>query len=193
MKKNNILYFALFLSNLIFSQEVFNERTMIKEYKQIKKTAKKSTESIKKIDTIFISRNKELPQSITKYFDIENRLIKIHRIDPNSYDEYEAEKNGIKRRLKKLKGGREEYYDSNGNLILIKNEDIDGVIWQLTINEYNDKNRLTKKWMFDLKNIYKTVYEYLDENDKPIEHYFDVNGNNITSENYNGKRKYPYK
>jgi antitoxin component YwqK of YwqJK toxin-antitoxin module len=115
---------------------------------------------------------------MTRYYDQNGKLLKRINFNPRS--------------SLGLTGPRTELYDSNGNLILEKNEDSKGVIWNLSLNEYDKNGNLTKRTKFDIEHIYTEIFEYNSDNELIHTTRYDCNGQKRKSKRKT-KRKEPYK
>ncbi len=142
MLSNIIKFVIVIFCNFSFSQTPLNERDIIAKSYQLIADYSDNIFSNKSIDTTFSINILH----IEKYFDKDNNLIKRVTTKPNS--------------SLGISGPRTEIYDVNGNLIVAKNQDFNGEIWYLAINEYDNAGNLVKTIMFDMNHIYTQVYEY---------------------------------
>jgi hypothetical protein len=75
---------------------------------------------------------------------------------------------------------------------LEKNEDRSGVIWNLSLYEFNNAGNLTKYTKFDFEYIYTEIFEYNSDNEIVKMIMYDSNGRKRKSKRKT-KRKEPYK
>ncbi|WP_460219401.1 hypothetical protein [Psychroserpens sp. MEBiC05023] len=172
--KNIILISILVLSNIMYCQESFNERALIKKSNQIIKAYSSQIHTTEIKDTTYLKVNF---LKMTRSYGEDKNLIKRININPRSSLGFS--------------GPRTEIYDAKGNIIVAKNEDIYGEIWYLSINEYDDSGNLRKQTLFDPKFIYTKLYEYDSENKLSKVSFYDSKGHNVKSEK-RAKRKKPY-
>lgn len=172
--KKTLFISILIIAKLSFGQESFSEKTLIEKSNEIISEYNSRIKSEKKKDTTYGLNYFEL----TRYYDQNGKLLK--KVNLNSSSSLG------------LTGSRTEIYDSIGNLILEKNEDHSGVVWNLSLNEYDKNRNLTKRIKFDFKHIYTEVYEYNSENELINTTRYDCNGRKSESKRKT-KRKEPYK
>jgi hypothetical protein len=172
--KKAFLISILIIAKLSFGQESFSEKILIEKSNKIISEYNSRIESEKKKDTTYGSNYLEM----TRYYDQNGKLLKRVNLNPRS--------------SLGLTGPRTEIYDSIGNLILEKNEDHSGVIWNLSINEYDQAGNLTKRTKFDWEHIYSEIYEYNADNVLIRTTMYDCNARKRKSKRKT-KRNKPYK
>ncbi|MFP4846660.1 hypothetical protein [Winogradskyella sp. PE311] len=172
--KKVILISILIIAKLSFGQEAFSEKILIDKSNKIISEYNSRIESEMKKDTTYGPNYLEM----TRYYDQNGKLLKRVNLNPRS--------------SLGLTGPRTEIYDSVGNLILEKNEDHKGVIWNLSLNEYDNSGNLTKRTKFDFEHIYMEIFEYNNDNVITRTEMYDCNGRKRKSKRKT-KRKEPYK
>jgi hypothetical protein len=172
--KKAIFISILIIAKLSFGQETFSEKILIDKSNKIIAEYNARIESEQKKDTTYGPNYLEM----TRYYDKNGKLLKRVNLNPRS--------------SLGLTGPRTEIYDLVGNLILEKNEDHKGVIWSLSLNEYDTKGNLTKRTKFDWEHIYIKIFEYNSDNVLIRTTMYDCNGRKRKSKRKT-KRKEPYK
>ncbi len=168
MKKTIFIIFFFFLTNECFSQERFDENSLIKEYEiiseEISSTIVKSVEkdSIYGVNSIHI----------VEYYNDIGKVVKKVKTDPYS--------------SLGTSGDRIEFY-KNSKIVVALNQDYKGIIWSLTISKYYENGKLLETKQFDTNKIYKTTF-----NSDEVKKYFDSNGKLINDIQI-AKREVPYK
>ncbi|MGS2727869.1 hypothetical protein ACU8DI_14765 [Psychroserpens sp. BH13MA-6] len=164
----------LIITKLSFGQETFSEKILIDKSNKIIAEYNVRIKSEQKKDTTYGPNYLEM----TRYFDKNGKLLKRVNLNPRS--------------SLGLTGPRTEIYDSAGNLILEKNEDHKGVIWNLSLNKYDTNGNLTKRTKFDWEHIYTEIFEYNSDYVLIRTTMYDCNGRKRKSKRKT-KRKEPYK
>ena len=157
----------------MFSQESFSEVSMIKSSDSILKANNKHIKP-KKTKEIFDREKGNF--KVTKYFDNKNRLIKNTTINLNT--------------TTPLPGTRTEVFDVDNNVILEKNQDNNGIIWYLSLLEYNDGQLITKT-TYNFNYIYKVKYIIGKGKKETYSVYYNTNGKVVKFNNLQ-KRIKPY-
>ncbi len=172
--KKTILISIFIIAKVSFGQETFNEKILIEESNSLISVYDSRIESEVKKDTTYGPNYLEM----TRYYDRNGKLLKRVNLDPRSSLDFT--------------GPRTEIYDSNGNLIMEKNEDHKGMIWYLSLNEYDINGNLTKRTKFDFEHIYTEIFEYNSDSKITQTTMYDCNGRKRKSKRKT-KRKEPYK